>query len=721
MRALSGLLTFILVLFLFVPACDDGGGTSLAGGDEPGPGSGCNSNVDCEMGYYCSGSSCVEGGIDGTGSECDSNSDCPVNQFCGQNGKCTELQTEDTQLISLDTQQLAFGQVNLEEEGSLKVIVTNTGNQVVNLADPLPEHWKEAPETNPFSIDPDFKGHSIQPGTQYPIEFLFKPETAGEFQAIYILKNDSENAPDIEITLTGEGFQEVNPADFYKSRESIDFGEVSVGRVSPDLVSVGNDGDTGTIELILVEIESETLGGSSAFTVVPKPYREVTPLNPIILEPNTGTVAFQVTFSPYAQVEYTDKILFSFRAQGATNVSIAEVPLTGTGVNGDLIIRPNPISFGNVTRGDFKNINVMIANNSDAPINIPLIRLEGLDEAVGDNVFTFPEGPIIGHTIEVGDGLNFSLRFSPNQEESYAGEMVVDVQGSLAYRIPVTATGIPQGKPPIARVSLNPNEAPITDTVTSEQGLTVKLYGGISEDPDGNSEALRFTWTLNRPDGSSATLYKGYDTEGGFPTTEGSMVSLTLDATGTFTPRLTVHDADGLSSTPYPVTIVALGDNQVAQVTMEFTGEGPTNVDMTWVLPNGVRCERTRLMDGYCPVTTGSGSVMMSVVNAFSDGNKETVTHMNPPDGDYYVIVHYVEDCTDPLAGLNMGGCPLGIGRISTEVTVKFYDNDLDVDRFVFNTSVDIDEANSDGSIRQWTWTRLNGNWLTPVADVPDL
>ncbi len=718
MRAyLSGFWSLILILFLVASACDDGGSTGNPD-DNTGPGTGCNSNIDCDLGYYCSGGSCVSGGIDGTGSACLSNAECPSDQFCGQNGLCTELQTEDSYLIELDSQQLAFGQVNVEEEAEITLIVTNKGNQVVNLSDPLPEHWKEAPEENPFSIDPNFAGYSVQPGTQYSLKFYFKPMASGEFEATYILKNDSENAATIEITLTGEGYQEVDPADFYMSRESIDFGEIAVGRVSPDLVSVGNEGDVGTIELILVEIESETLGGSSAFSIVPKPYRDVSPNNPIVLEPKAGTVAFQITFNPYAQVQYTDKIFFSFRPQGATNISIAELPLVGTGINGDLIIRPNPISFGNVVRGEFKDVNIMLANNSDNPVNIPVLRLEGLDEAVGDNVFTFPGGPIIGHTIEVGDGLNFSLRFAPNQEESYEGEMVVDVQGSLAYRIPITATGIPQGRPPIALVSLASNEAPITDSITSEQGETIELYGGVSNDPDGNSEALQFGWTLDRPQGSTASLFKGYDTEGGFASTLGSMVSLTLDATGTYTTRLTVYDADGLASTPYPVTIVALGESQVVQVRMSFTGEGPTNVDMAWVLPSGVRCDHDRIRDGYCPVLTGDGSVMMSTVSSYEQGNQETVTHMNPPNGDYQIIVHYIEDCTDPLGGLNMGGCPLGIGRISTEVTVKFYHNDLQ--NHFASFTIDIDEANTEGSIRQWTWKQVNGTWQTPVFEPLD-
>ena len=143
------------------------------------------------------------------------------------------------------------------------------------------------------------------------------------------------------------------------------------------------------------------------------------------------------------------------------------------------------------------------------------------------------------------------VSFTPDVRGAYEAQLVVNdgALDSLAATVVISATK--DNRPPEANAGLNQTVIPNT---------TVQLDGSVSLDPDG--DPLSYTWVLDGPQSSNATLSD--------PTI--AQPTFVADVEGTYVLTLTVHDGE-VASQPATVTI------DVASVCVLFSEyiEGSSN------------------------------------------------------------------------------------------------------------------------------------------------
>ncbi len=121
------------------------------------------------------------------------------------------------------------------------------------------------------------------------------------------------------------------------------------------------------------------------------------------------------------------------------------------------------------------------------------------------------------------------------------------------------------GETSSATISVKLNRAPTAvigpDPLTGERGFPKQLDGGGSTDPDGDSNALTYSWNFGDPASGAAN------------TGTGRTPTHTYTANGTYTVTLTVTDADGGISTPVTKQIVVDDRAPVASFTTSPGGD----------------------------------------------------------------------------------------------------------------------------------------------------
>ncbi len=143
-------------------------------------------------------------------------------------------------------------------------------------------------------------------------------------------------------------------------------------------------------------------------------------------------------------------------------------------------------------------------------------------------------------------GLVVDVRGAWNGVLLTAGKVEIERDDSGTVAPPVTPP--PVAPPPVTPPPGTGNRAPIANAGVAQSvvtGATVALDGGASSDPDG--DALTYSWSLQRPAGSVATLAGATTSKPGF----------TADVAGSYVATLTVSDGKVTASASITVTAQA--------------------------------------------------------------------------------------------------------------------------------------------------------------------
>jgi len=181
---------------------------------------------------------------------------------------------------------------------------------------------------------------------------------------------------------------------------------------------------------------------------------------------------------------------------------------------------------------------------------------------------------------------------------------------------------------------MTPNTAPTakaSSDLTGEVGNEVKLNGGNSSDIDCNNPALKYLWTLTRPENSSASLSNS----------ETIQPSFTPDVTGNYEISLVVNDGEvsskisrvtiTVTEPPNPKPIANAGIDQKAQVGDNITLDGSDSSDADdhsltyqWAVPPGFSSENSSTVKPTLtiPTNTVAGTLTFSLVVEDTKGEK---------------------------------------------------------------------------------------------------
>jgi hypothetical protein len=144
-----------------------------------------------------------------------------------------------------------------------------------------------------------------------------------------------------------------------------------------------------------------------------------------------------------------------------------------------LCVVPHPVDFGQVYRGNTKDLPVVLSNCGTLPLNVSELLL---DEG-GDPVFSLHQAAAPYTDMQPGAEVSLTVRFAPDAERVFAGTLLIasndprDALGSL--QVPLTGQGIAA---PGCRISVSPeaiNFGAVAGGNSAERTLIVQNVGAL--------------------------------------------------------------------------------------------------------------------------------------------------------------------------------------------------------------------------------------------------
>ncbi|HUB05664.1 MAG TPA: choice-of-anchor D domain-containing protein [Myxococcales bacterium] len=255
---------------------------------------------------------------------------------------CAHKGSDDT-LLSKDStpdvtpNPVKFGNVPVGSKVLQEVTLENTGQleldiSSVTIVQPSgggPAEFGFGPLTN---LQAPFGTALLQNG-KASVNLFCQPSAAGTQSGSLIIKSNSDADGTYTVPLTCNG----TSVEISEEPSPVDFGNVQVGTTSTLSVALTNQGSSASDPVTLQPVTGTQAAEFSytGYSGTPSP-----------LSPG-GTLTIQVTFAPTAQGPATALIEYTYCAQCTAQV----ITLIGTGVDGQLVYSPNPISFYSVPAG----------------------------------------------------------------------------------------------------------------------------------------------------------------------------------------------------------------------------------------------------------------------------------------------------------------------------------------------------------------------------------
>ncbi|WP_311173112.1 choice-of-anchor D domain-containing protein [Halobellus ordinarius] len=283
--------------------------------------------------------------------------------------------------VSVDTDEVRFGYVALDDTANDTVTITNVGSTDTELT--VTDVSADGGST--FTVTNDPTGETIGGGggPSATVEVDFDPSTEGRQTATLTIETDDPDERTTEVTLTGVGAA----ADAKVDTGSIDFGDVRTDAESNRrTVTITNDGGAD-LSLDGASIDSEQftiVDGLDRETLVPGASEEIT----VTAQPDTtGTQSGTLTIS--------------------TDDEDKTVSLTANGIAPELTVtRPLDGTFGDVRVGSSARNTLTVENTGNATLvlNRPTIS--------GSNDFTVVSGD---SSIRLGPGgtTTYAVAYTP--------------------------------------------------------------------------------------------------------------------------------------------------------------------------------------------------------------------------------------------------------------------------------------------------------------------
>lgn len=305
--------------------------------------------------------------------------------------------------ISVDTNNLDFGDVKVNNTKILTFKITNTGNQSYEITNITGAQ-------TPYSIAGETSG-VLAPGASKTVQVTFSPTQAGNFTAKLDIQT-SVTGLSQTINLTGNGVAPLMAV----STTAIDFGTQSTTGTKDLSITITNNGNSNITNL------SYTLNGS-AFSIVVSPTAPIAP---------GATKQLTVRFSPTDMLVYTGSITITSDGGSQT------ITLTGQGATPKITMIPDPsaLDFGTIATGTTKTLALTIKNSGNS-----ILTVNDISAPAAPFGYVFP--PVFPISLLPGSTYTVTIRFSPAADGTYSqslnvtsnasnGNPVVQLQGISA-------------------------------------------------------------------------------------------------------------------------------------------------------------------------------------------------------------------------------------------------------------------------------------------------
>lgn len=392
--------------------------------------------------------------------------------------------------LRLSPSHLSFGRIAVGTTSRLRFLVENVGRkELIVSAVSLSGAAAFRLEGQPFVV---------QSGQARAVEVDYAPLAVGEHQAtVTVLSNDPEE-PSVELTLSGRA-EDLPPCSYLVTPESITFGMVEILRHSTQGVRIQNLGQS---DCLLNNLQV-ALGSDPAFSLAQGAANEV------ILPPGQSLTTV-VEYLPATEGRHEG--LFSFYISDPAR-SHRDIPLSGVGAQGALLISPDEIDFGRVgVSCASRERNITVFNTGAVPTTVSGVSLP----AGVSNEFTLTRLPAglssqQGVSLAPGQSLEFGVGYRALDEGHDNGTIRLVEQGqSDPYFIPLYGEG-----------ALEPiNEEHFTQLERPEVDILFVIDNSCSMSDEQANLSANFSSFIAFADNLELDYQIGVvttDVEGGFP------------------------------------------------------------------------------------------------------------------------------------------------------------------------------------------------------------
>lgn len=357
----------------------------------------------------------------------------------------------------------------------------------------------------------------------------------------------------------------------------LNFGSVTVGQSSTKSFKIRNTGDTNLKIFCLSQLNAPF----SYATPLPSALQTIctnTPPPPV--GPDTNGSSLSII--PGAELTFTVQFAPSSQDTSVSNFTIYSdgenqtVNLQGGGVSPSMKVSSNNIDFGNVRVGQSADRPLRITNNGTASYQITNITIDNA-------LFSIVSPPTFPLTLNAGQFLDLTLRFTPTQSGGFGSQMSVqtNIQG-LGQTIQLSANGTA----PLLSVSTTSLDyGAVTVGTNSNQNINLSNTGNetltvnsLSVPGSSGFSVVGATLPINISAGASQTITVRFSPTD--ITSYSSALSIQSNG-GTQTVSLAGQGAGGkitLSPAQVDFQTVAVGASKTVAITVSNTGNAPMNI-----------------------------------------------------------------------------------------------------------------------------------------------
>ncbi len=474
------------------------------------------------------------------------------------NGKGVEKRLPKLELAPTTT--LDFSEVNVGENRSMTFAVKNTGDGAMQVTS------IKLTNGTCYSIEYDWEGQTIAPGSMKTVKVIFKPNQSGTIRDK--LTVEAKDTDSKFLNLTGVGVEHGTPELTLSPSSVLSFGKVAVGSRKDLKVTVKNTG-TGALVVTSASLASRTefLIGASAWT------------NKVLAPGESGEIA--LGFKPTSAGDKSDVLTV------ATNAGTKTVKLTGSGTSTGapaISISNSGLAFGSVAVGASKTATFTISNTGTAPLNVTSISV-----SLGSAQYSVDTNSA---TVEPGSSATVTVTFKPTSTGSKSGTIAIEAEGiNKSMAVILSGTGSSAAAPIL---TLSPSsstigfgEVPVG--TRKDFRLTVKNTGTANLVVTSATLASRTEFLIGSTAWSNKTLAPGESGEIALafkPTSAGNKSDVLTIVTNAGNKTINLSGA-GLSTGSPDISMspsslsfgnVAVGAYKTATFTISNPGSAPLNV-----------------------------------------------------------------------------------------------------------------------------------------------
>jgi len=330
--------------------------------------------------------------------------------------------------IAVSADELIFGEINVSEDSTLNVLISNEGG-----SDLIVDSTKIiGTDADIFSIESGGGSFTIsKDGDADSISIKFFPKSTGTKTAtLQIFSNDPDENP-VDISISGTAIQPMFP-DITISKTELDFGNVVLSENFTMSISVGNKGNADLV------VNTTTIGGTNSdqFSFLRGDGSFTIPVG-------GADIPIEIKFSPTATGFKTASFQIS---SNDPDKGPQEIRLTGVGIQEsgapEIVVSPTELIFGSVTISDDSTMSISVSNQGNADLVVMGTEFVGYNSdqfsfVVDEGGFTIPAGGA-AHPIEI--------KFSPTSDGTKSAVLRITSNDPKKNPLDISLTGSGTGQ-----------------------------------------------------------------------------------------------------------------------------------------------------------------------------------------------------------------------------------------------------------------------------------